>query len=326
MATDTATASAAGAHVEQDEVYWTELEFRRLGNMVAEMIQARRYTGDRAAARAERALMRTRVNAMRRKALRVLVRAELYAKSSHRAWPGLDPSLTEPVSLAEEYVRTVSNYDAVLTEEEDRALHALRDDFDIGGVRAAADARAEVGHYVHADVGVGDDDKNGDRAGMDGLLGRKGIEDISYREALARDAAERTDADKRSELLGGQQGSPSKGPQETPGPTSRYYGTDETLMAAHLPVQDQLTSDLIDLVGRLKGSMTEINTRIVQDGQIIDETENAVDKNISAIGKQRENLDSHSRYSSLSWWTIYSLIFLVFVVFISVFALTKIPI
>jgi hypothetical protein len=57
---------------------------------------------------------------------------------------------------------------------------------------------------------------------------------------------------------------------------------------------------LLHLVARLTCCMTEINTRIVQDGQIIDEAEDAVDKNISAIGKQRENLDSHSRYSSIS--------------------------
>jgi Membrane fusion protein Use1 len=317
MALDTATVLVSSTRAEQDDVYWTELEFRRLGNMVAEMIQARRYVGDDVRARNERALMRTRVDAMRRKALRVLARAELYAKSSHGAWPGLDSSLTEPISLAEEYVRTVSNYDAVLTEEEDRARRAIQDDFDVGGVRAAAAAMA---------VACDGDGGSGEDIGDD-VAGFGGVDDMSYREALARDAADLGNADTRDDLAGARMRRRSiASVQKVAGATGRYSEADENLMAAHQPVQDQLTNDLVDLVGRLKGSMTEINARITQDGHVIDETEDALDKNITSIGKHRENLGHYSRYTSLSWWTIYALIVLVVVVFIAVFALTKIPI
>jgi hypothetical protein len=104
----------------------------------------------------------------------------------------------------------------VLTEEEDRAVGAVKGDLDIGGVHSATDAKAEAGDHVHADVGFGDDGNNGDKVGMDGLLGHKRIEGTSYREALVRDAAERSAADKRSVLLGDQQGARSKVAQETP--------------------------------------------------------------------------------------------------------------
>lgn len=338
--------------MERDEVYWTELEVRRIGNMVAEMIQSKRYMGDTVEAGVERVLMRKRLDAMRRKALRVLCRAELHVSSGQTVWPGLDASLTQPVNLAEEYVRTVTNYLDVLEEEEERSVRALKDDVDVGGVRAkkiaAAAATSEASGAAQG-AGRGGDDAEVAPVlrSIEDITAEAGIDvdgaeegDISYREALAREAASGDDAGKRDELLGsegvrrrrgGAGDSDGAGPsggsgKRGPSMTGKYSKEDEELMARHQPVQDELTSDLVDLVGRLKGNLTEINAKIVKDGQVIDETDDAVDKNLAGIGKQRENLAGFARSTSISWWTIWAMLVAVVVVFFLVFALTKIPI
>jgi hypothetical protein len=331
--------------IERDEVYWTELEVRRLGNIVAEMVQARRFCGDTPAAEAERLLMRKRLDAMRRKALRVLHRAELHVNAGQSTWPGLDKSLTQPVNLAEEYVRTVTNYLDVLEEEEERAERAAGDDVDIGGVLAAvkAKARAEAaGRKRSSSLYEEIDGKTLESAGSErtieevtaelGEPGEPSIEDISYRDALAREAAKGAQQS-RGNLSGSSGIRRRKGEIGNAGDgggsstmTGEYSKEDEELMARHQPVQDQLTSDLVDLVGRLKGNLVEINAKIRDDGVVIDETEDVLDQNLSGIGKTREILASFTRSTSMSWWTIWVLLVLVIVTFLGVFVLTKIPI
>lgn len=322
---------------ERDDVYWTELEVRRLGNMVAEMVQAGRYCGDSSEAEAERNLMRSRLAAMKGKALRVLHRAELHVSAGQTAWPGLDNSLTQPVNLAEEYIRTVTNYQCVLEEEEDRVQRSLKDDLDVGGVRAAAKARGAVdagtdaagANAVGEGIGNDADQRFEDITQLDGSELRNSVEDISYREALAREAA----AAGRDELLGTGGirqrktiGKDNGGASASSRATGKYSKADEELMARHQPVQDELTSDLVDLVSRLKGNLTEINAKIVKDGKVIDETDEALDKNLAGISKTRENLGSFTRATSVSWWTIWALVAAVLITFVLVFGLTKIPI
>jgi hypothetical protein len=343
---------AGGERAERDEVYWTELEVRRLGNVVAEMVQARRYCGDTSAAEAERALMHARLDAMRRKALRVLHRAELHVNAGQTTWPGLDASLTQPVNLAEEYVRTVAYYLDVLEEEEERVKRAIGDDVDVGGVRTAARAKDKAGAAAGGGGGGGAcgrlRDDGGEVAPVGGSAGRKvediaadvgevddsGVEDISYRDALARVAAAGEGG--REELLsaegvrrrkgGGRGDGRGAGSASAAPTTGKYSKADEELMARHQPVQDQLTSDLVELVGRLKGSLTEINAKIVKDGRVIDEAEDAVDKSLTGIGKTRESLAGFVRSTSLSWWTIWALLAAVVATFLAVFVLTKVPI
>lgn len=333
---ETVTVQPRAGRVERDEVYWTELELRRLGNVVAEMVQARRFSGDSSAAEAERALMRKHLDAMRRKAVRVLHRAELHMNAGQTSWPGLDKNLTQPVNLAEEYVRTVTNYLDVLEEEEERAERAAGQDVDIGGVRAAAKAKAKAVAAAGADTAGARDGTERTLEEFTAGLGDAsdgGMEDISCREALAREAANGS-KERRDELVGAgslrrRKGGDGAGASDGNAASSvigKYSKEDEQLMARHQPVQDQLTNDLVELVGRLKGNLTEINAKIREDGDVIDETEDAVDKNLSGISKTREKLAGFTRSTSMSWWMIWALLVAVVLTFLAVFVLTKIPI
>lgn len=242
--------------------------------------------------------MRARLTAMRRKALRVLHRAEIHTGGK---WPGLDDSITRPVDLAEEYVRLVRAFQEVLEEEVERAGEREGEE-DVGDIKTVVEDAVE--EDVEEDA----------------------VEDISYREALAREEA----AGGRAELLerglrqrkGG--GEPSASAAKTG--TGKYSVEDEALLARHQPVQDELTNDLVDLVGRLKGNLTEINTKIRKDGQVIDETDAALDGNLAGIRKTRQNLGDFTRATTVSWWTIWVALVAVLVTFILVFLLTKVPI
>jgi Membrane fusion protein Use1 len=329
---DGGTETSTGA---RDEIFWTELEFRRLGNIVAEMIHARRYVGSRSSdvnrvnsdpARAERILLRKRIDSMRRKALRILCRAELYADSGLTTWPGLDKDLTEPVSLAEEYVRTVSNYDAVLLEEEEMAERAM-DEVDIGG------AEPKVDPFDH-ERKTGFDGRRGSTHDIEiertvksatGTISHADHDDISYRDAIAREARA-GDRPERDQLLSGGLRKRREAEAGHAGSASGVFSaTDEELMARHQPIEDQLTSEMIDLVGRLKENVTEINAKIVQDGTVVDETEDAVDKNLSSIGKQRTKLATYTRSNFRSWWSIWLLVITIVIVFATLLILIKIP-
>lgn len=311
-----AAATLGSNRRERDEVYWTELEFRRLGNMVAEMIQARRYVGESPQAAEERALMKSRLQAMHRKALRILERAEVFAKSGHNAWPGLDPNLTEPVSLAEEYVRTVTNYEAVLAEEEDRPKKPAKDEINVGSARMRTPpelpVQPEDGSVLPSLEDIAD---------LDG----KTDSDISYREALRREGMDSESAE-RDELLQGGLRKRREDLGESASSTKAFSKDDEELMKRHQAVEDELTSDLVKLVGELKGSISTINDKIKGDDAVLDETEDALDRNINGITRQRGNLDGFTRSKSLSWWTIWALVFVVVVVFVFVLALTQVPI
>lgn len=284
----------SSAHDAPDDVFWTELEVRRLGNLVSETVQSGRYIGSSRAAASERSLMRARLTAMRRKSLRVLHRAEIHTGGT---WPGLDDSITRPVDLAEEYVRLVREFQEVLEEEVERAGEGEGEE-DVGDIETVAEDAVE----------------------------EDAVEDISYREALALEEA----AGGRGELLEGdlrqRKGGARQSANAAKTGTGKYSAEDEALMARHQPVQDELTNDLVDLVGRLKGNLTEINTKIRKDGQVIDEADAALDGNLAGIRKTRQNLGDFTRATTISWWTIWVALAAVLVTFILVFLLTKVPI
>lgn len=287
----------------KDEVFWTELEIRRLGNLVAECIHTRRYVGDEDSAEVERQLMRSYIEAMKRKSMRVLHRAELCTRSGHAAWPGIDPSISDPVSLAEEYVRVVENYEALLSEEESR----MRD------VRKEAEEQAsekeimEISSVDKEEWDVGDD---------------------VYRDGDKREAGiNKTAEDKRKDLIGDVEGirRRKKTADASGNNTVSYSKEDEELMSRHQPIQDELTSNLINLVGKLKESITENKESIAKDSTVLAETEDVVDDNISALGKQRKALKKFENSSSLSWWLAMVAGVVILLVFLLVAILMKVP-
>lgn len=289
---------------EKDEMFWTELEIRRLGNVVAECINSRRYVGDDKAAEEERKLMRTYIEAMKRKSTRVLHRAELYAQSGHAHWPGIDPTISDPVSLAEEYVRVVENYEAVLSEEESRAKTML------------------VKTMQSDNFGAVATDENGRRDGWEL------DDDLAYQEALRRERGERLSADRnRKDLLGDAEGlrrrkGDANSSEVKAGTLSQE---DEELMARHQPIQDELTSNLVDLVGQLKESINNNNEKLKKDSNVLDETEDAVDKNLAGIENQRTNLKKFSESTTVSWWLMMVAALVIVVIFVLLVILMRVP-
>lgn len=308
----TTTAANTGGNVEvsylreRDELFWTELEIRRIGNLIAECIHARRYVGDTASAEGERKLMREYIEAMKRKSMRVLHRAELYAKSGHASWPGIDPTITDPVSLAEEYVRVVENYEAVLMEEESRAKL----------VKEKAVGPGDESRESEAVRKLATEDEDWEAA-----------DDVAYREALKREQVLTRDADDaRKELLGESQGMRRRKGEAGPSSAASYSKEDEELMARHQPIQDELTSNLVGLVGQLKQSISANKDKLEKDSIVLDETEEAVDKNLAGTSKQREELKTYSKSSSVSWWAMLVVALVMLVVFVLLVIVLKIPI
>ncbi|KAI0564060.1 Vesicle transport protein Use1 [Gracilaria domingensis] len=291
----------ATRRAEKDEVFWTELEIRRLGNVVAESINARRYIGDSNGAEEERKQMRAYIEAMKRKSTRVLHRAELYARSGHAAWPGIDPTITDPVSLAEEYVRVVENYEAVLSEEESRAKL----------VRAENVADTDSGVIRDLEITAEEWEK---------------ADDLAYREALQKDKQRSESA--RQDLFNDADGLRRR--KGAPGSSEVRKGSlskeDEELLARHQPIQDELTSNLVDLVGQLKESVTNNNEKLKKDSEVLDKTEAAVEKNISGITRHRTNLREYGQSATFSWWLMMIAVVVMVVIFVLLVILMRIPV
>ncbi|CDF38073.1 unnamed protein product [Chondrus crispus] len=276
-----------------------------MGNLIAEGIQARRYVGDIASAEGERKLMREYIEAMKRKSMRVLHRAELYAKSGHASWPGIDPTITDPVSLAEEYVHVVENYEAVLMEEESRAKLV----------------KEKV-------VGPGDDSREGEAVRKLAMEEEdwEAADDVSYRETLKREQVLTRDADDaRKELLG-----ESQGMRRRKGGGRTVVGSivlqDEEFMARHQPIEVELTSNLVGLVGQLKQSILANKGKLEKDSIVLDETEEVVYKNLAGTSKQREELKTYSNSFSISWWAMLVVALVMLFIFVLLVIVLKIPI
>lgn len=301
------------AHRIRDEVFWTELEIRRLSNIVAESIHSKQYVGTGAEAIKERDIMRTYIDAMKRKSMRVLHRAELFVRSGQPSWPGIDSTIGDPVSLAEEYVKVVEDYMGVLSSEEER-LRKEREE------REGQDAAASP----TKDRGADDDWEVAD--------------DVAYREALRRerDGDNQSTQTKRVELMGpdaeGLRQRKGVGAAESNGAGSngtgedkRYSKEDEEVIARHQPVQDELTNNLVDLVGQLKDSVTENKQILDADKEVVDAVEDAVDSNVDGLAKQQTGLGKFSQSSSTSWWMMLGAVLLIILVFLFVLLLLTVP-
>lgn len=319
------------AHRVRDEVFWTELEIRRLSNFVAETIHSKRFIGDSQSAAEERQQMRIYIEAMKRKSMRVLHRAELFKKSGQPSWPGIDPTIGNPVSLAEDYVKVVENYMAVLSSEEERVRNAAL--CDVAGLAEDGDADAEEDADAGADAGANVDANGSGHYGDDDWEAK---DDVAYREALQRERDQKeekeTEQSKRNELMGGidadgmrrrkghaesdKQGGESK---------SSLNKEEEEIMARHQPVQDELTNNLADLVGQLKNSVVDNKERLDKDKKVVDEVEDAVDKNADGVSKQRSGLAKFENSSSTSWWLMIAAVAVILLVFMIVLFLLAVP-
>lgn len=297
-------------HRIRDEVFWTELEIRRLSNFVAETIHSKRFVGDSQSASEERQQMRIYIEAMKRKSMRVLHRAELFKKSGQPSWPGIDPTIANPVSLAEDYVKVVENYMAVLSSEEERARDAASCEVVAGDVA-----------FVAGENGDGDEDEDDWQA----------KDDVAYREALEREQAEEKESEqsKRNELMGMDADGirKRKGHAES---DKRADGNgmskeDEEILAKHQPIQDELTNNLVDLVGQLKDSAVDNKEKLDKDKKVVDEVEDAVDKNVDGVSKQRSGLLKFANSSSTSWWLMIAAVAVILLIFMIVLFLLAVP-
>lgn len=319
----------------RDEVFWTELEIRRLSNIVAEAINSRRYVGTSLVAVEERQQMRVFIEAMKRKAMRVLHRAELFACSEHAAWPGIDATIADPVSLAEEYVRLVEDYLAEVSAEEERAHKEEQARvIDTKGDMADADEEDMEGIIKKPetmDAGT-DTEKDKDRGkanASDEPQDWVVADDEAFQEALREHKG--TESKGRSDLLGVEgdgvrrrrKGTSNKSEGIAEGVS--YSKDDEEEVARQQPVQAELTSNLIDLVGQLKQSVTENKQRLEQDKKVLDDTEMAVDKNVDSVTRQRNNLKAFSQSASTSWWVMLGAALVIILVFLFMVLLISVP-
>ncbi len=256
---------------KKDQLWWTELELRRLGNAVAEMLHSKRY----ARSEEERRQLRTYLDAMKRKSLRVLHRAERVGDGADATWHGLDKTVDDPLALAEEYVRTVEQYEMEFSAASEA---------NGWGTTLPADAPEEEWVRAHEDEWEKEDKE-------------------LYKAALEREKAI-DETEGRAALLSGATVANSELRQRR-GKLSR---AEEELMARHQPVQDQLTAELADAVGRLKGSVSRIGEQLKDDDAVVDETADAVDSNLAGIKRQRADLAKLERSSSFSWWVLLAIV------------------
>lgn len=329
---------------QRDPIFWTELELRRLSNLVASCIHSGRYVGNSKSAREERHQMRAWIDAMKRKAMRILHRAETLASSNSSGtgagfnvfgafgnstlsmsvkWPGIDPTITDPVALGEEYVRLVEDYYAVLATEEDQA--ATEPDEDKEHTRANVSAESTEAHGQNIDGGDGSpDDEANEDAEIDDW---EREDDIAYRQALQRERDSEGNIsnveETRKKLL---DDSPltdgvrrRKGLTDTPESAQKGESTgDDALKSDGRMVHEDLTASLVDLVGQLRESVTANQQKLDDDKRVLEETETNVDRNLSSLGAQSKRLQRFAQYSASSTLWVYIAIAFIVLMFVIV--------
>lgn len=327
---------------QRDPIFWTELELRRLSNLVASCIHSSRYVGNSKDAREERRKMRTWIDAMKRKAMRILHRAETLASSNASGtggfsvfgtfgnsalpmsvkWPGIDPTITDPVALGEEYVRLVEDYYAVLATEEEQADAEPGEDVELKQANETSVAKQAQGN--NADDGGGSSHDGANRG--DEIDDWEREDDIAYRQAIQRERDSEGDVsngDAREKLLGdgplGDGVRRRRGLNDATESTQKSEQTqDETLKSDERMVHEDLTSNLVNLVGQLRESVTANQQKLDNDNHVLEETENSVDRNLSSLGAQSKRLQRFTQYSASSTLWVYIAIAFIVLMFIIV--------
>lgn len=328
---------------QRDPIFWTELELRRLSNLVASCIHSGRYVGRSKVARDERRQMRIWIDAMKLKAMRILHRAETLASSKASSaggfsvfgafsnnpipmsvkWPGIDPTITDPVALGEEYVRLVEDYYAVLALEEEQATAEPGEEEEQDQLLEAAKVVDGEGDIMNEDVDSQED--RGDQGDEKGDWEKE--DDMAYRQAIQRqrdtEANDSNIDDTRKKLLN--DGPLSGGIRRRKGPNDgsesaekTALNRDETLTSKERMVHEDLTANLVDLVGQLRESVTANQQKLDDDKHVLDETEKSVDSNLSSIGAQSKRLHRFAQYSANSTLWVYIAIAFIVLIFLIV--------
>jgi len=313
--------------VDYDDVLWTELEFLRLHASIRRTISATDGAGGSRAevkkkgappplVHAADALdLRTRIDALQRKALRMLHRAQLESRSAGGgdSWPGVDPNTPDPEALADRYVAAVEDIKTRMAEREERREAGL------GGESDAADTgdEAGVGAEGGGTRGHGGGAADGSVDSGDAVAGGGGSAAVDaaaeHADAGAGGLTPTADTDARSSLLGdglrrrgeraGMGGEGEAAAAATTATSAGDENADAALVDAQRPVQDALTGEMLELVGRLKRNVQGISEDLVTDAAVLDATDAAVDANLAGVVRQRGSLATYAKRASLSWWT-----------------------
>lgn len=320
--------------VDYDEVLWTELEFLRLhASILRTLSSTENVGGGRAEVKkkgappplphaADALDLRARIDALQRKALRMLHRAQLEARAGGGAggpspWPGVDPDTPDAEALADCYVSSVEDIKTRMAEREERRAAGLLGGGGRGGEGAsdAADTGDEAdprgGRLPSGGGGAGGsaDEADDAVAGGRGLAAAAGQSRESGEAPLGHTVAVNgDDADARSALLGdglrrrgGRQADDASGAGGVAGDGDE--DGDAALVDAQRPVQEALTGEMLALVGRLKRNVQGMADDLVTDAAVLDATDAAVDANLSGVVRQRGTLASYAKRATLSWWT-----------------------
>ncbi|GAB0497670.1 hypothetical protein MMPV_009007 [Pyropia vietnamensis] len=290
--------------VDYDEVLWTELEFLRLHASILRTLSSTDSVGSGGSEvkkkgappplphAADALDLHVRIDALQRKALRMLHRAQLEARAGGGAggpspWPGVDPDAPDAEALADRYVSAVEDIKTRMAEREERRASGL-----LGGGMGRGDGGSDA-----ADTG--------DEADPGGGRPRGGPA-VGHPTAVDSDGA---DAAARSALLGdGLRRRGGRSTRDNGDATGGVVGGDDedgdaALVDAQRPVQEALTDEMLALVGRLKRNAQGMADDLVTDAAVLDATDAAVDANLSGVVRQRGTLAAYAKRASLSWWT-----------------------
>ena len=70
--------------------------------------------------------MKGYIDGKERNSMRVVHGAELFAEKRCATWLCIDPTITHPVSLADQYLNVVQNYEVVLLEKKQNLVELIR--------------------------------------------------------------------------------------------------------------------------------------------------------------------------------------------------------
>ena len=120
----------------------------------------------------------------------------------------------------------------------------------------------------------------------------------AYKEAKKQaEALEDVNEKKREDLLGlGAAGMRRRGSIDISGAgtSSKLTTKEEAFMSRHQPIQDELTSSLVELAGNQKQTISATQGKMDRHKQVIDGREYAVDKTLSGVKTQQQSFTEYT--------------------------------